>query len=100
MLALTRWDAAFLGRHLDFEPSWRSLIAGFLLLGNWHLLWYAAIALAVLGSRRLIRGEQEGGAVIGVNSMHAPVRRRFSIGHELGHHLLRHAQARQQLVLR
>ena len=55
LLALTRWDAAFLGRHLDFEPSWRSLIAGFLLLGNWHLLWYAAIALAVLGSRRLVQ---------------------------------------------
>jgi Zn-dependent peptidase ImmA (M78 family)/DNA-binding XRE family transcriptional regulator len=35
--------------------------------------------------------ELEHGAVIGVNAMHAQVRQRFSIGHELGHHLLRHA---------
>jgi len=35
--------------------------------------------------------ELERGAVIGVNSGHAPVRQRFSIGHELGHHLLQHA---------
>jgi transcriptional regulator with XRE-family HTH domain len=31
------------------------------------------------------------GAVIGVNSRHAKVRQRFSMAHELGHHLLRHA---------
>jgi len=30
------------------------------------------------------------GAVIGVNSRHAAVRQRFSIGHELGHYLLGH----------
>ncbi len=35
--------------------------------------------------------ELEHGAVIGVNAIHAQVRQRFSIGHELGHHLLRHA---------
>ena len=29
-------------------------------------------------------------AVIGVNSLHAEVRQRFTIGHELGHHLLDH----------
>jgi Zn-dependent peptidase ImmA (M78 family)/DNA-binding XRE family transcriptional regulator len=34
----------------------------------------------------------EGGAVIGVNSGHAPVRRRFSMAHELGHHLLDHSE--------
>jgi Zn-dependent peptidase ImmA (M78 family)/DNA-binding XRE family transcriptional regulator len=31
------------------------------------------------------------GAVIGVNSTHSTVRQRFSMAHELGHHLLRHA---------
>jgi len=36
--------------------------------------------------------EFDEGAVIGVNSRHVPVRQRFSIGHELGHHLLRHAE--------
>jgi Zn-dependent peptidase ImmA (M78 family)/DNA-binding XRE family transcriptional regulator len=36
--------------------------------------------------------ELEDGAVIGVNSEHPPVRQRFSVGHELGHHLLRHAE--------
>jgi len=34
--------------------------------------------------------ETTGGPVIGVNEGHAPVRRRFTIGHELGHLLLNH----------
>jgi len=35
--------------------------------------------------------EVDGGAVIGVNAAHAAVRRRFTIAHELGHHLLAHS---------
>lgn len=34
--------------------------------------------------------ELDGGAVIGVNTRHPPVRQRFSLAHELGHYLLRH----------
>lgn len=34
--------------------------------------------------------ELETGAVIGVNKDHAPTRQRFTMAHELGHHLLRH----------
>jgi transcriptional regulator with XRE-family HTH domain len=34
--------------------------------------------------------EMDGGAVIGVNSEHSENRQRFSIAHELGHHLLSH----------
>ena len=36
--------------------------------------------------------ELDAGAVIGVNARHPPVRQRFSIAHELGHHLLRHSE--------
>ena len=36
----------------------------------------------------LIRRTRNGGAVIGVNSLDAPVRQRFTIAHELGHFLL------------
>jgi hypothetical protein len=35
--------------------------------------------------------ELDHGAIVGINSRHASVRQRFSVGHELGHHLLRHA---------
>ena len=34
--------------------------------------------------------EVDDGAVIAINSRHAPNRRRFSVGHELGHYLLDH----------
>jgi hypothetical protein len=34
--------------HLDFAPAWRSLADSLFLLGNWHLLWYAAIAAALV----------------------------------------------------
>ena len=56
LLALGRWDTAILGRHLglEFAPSWRSLVEGLFLFDNWHLLWYGAIALALLGMRHLI----------------------------------------------
>jgi len=57
LLALGRWDAAILGRHLglDVAPSWRSLVDGLFFFDNWHLLWYGTIALAILGARYLIR---------------------------------------------
>jgi hypothetical protein len=41
--------------HLDFEPPWHALAEAYFLLNNWHLLWYAVVALAVIGARRLVR---------------------------------------------
>lgn len=35
--------------------------------------------------------ELDAGAIIGVNAQHAHVRQRFTTAHELGHHLLGHA---------
>ncbi|HSD00207.1 MAG TPA: hypothetical protein VLI21_14975, partial [Casimicrobiaceae bacterium] len=35
--------------HLDFAPAWRGLIASLFVFGNWHLLWYAVIAVIVVG---------------------------------------------------
>jgi len=41
--------------HLDFEPPWHALAEAYFLLNNWHLLWYAVVALAIVGARRLVR---------------------------------------------
>ena len=40
--------------HLDFAPDWEALAASFLLYDNWHLLWYGAVAVALLGRRQLL----------------------------------------------
>jgi hypothetical protein len=40
--------------HLDFEPAWDALAQSFFLLGNWHLLWYAAIGVAILARRQIL----------------------------------------------
>lgn len=55
LLVLARTHPVVLGYrlHLDFEPSWAGLVESFFLLGNWHLLWYAAIAIAILAWRDL-----------------------------------------------
>ena len=37
--------------HLDYRSPWRGLAGTYFLLDNWHLLWYAAVALAVVGFR-------------------------------------------------
>jgi hypothetical protein len=37
--------------HLDFAPAWQALADSLFLLGNWHLLWYAAIAVAIVAWR-------------------------------------------------
>jgi len=39
--------------HLDFDPAWRALAETHFLLANWHLLWYAALAAALLAWRDL-----------------------------------------------
>ena len=40
--------------HLDFDPQWAALGRSYFLLGNWHLLWYGAIAAGVLAHRQLL----------------------------------------------
>ncbi|HTP47707.1 MAG TPA: hypothetical protein VMQ50_12395 [Casimicrobiaceae bacterium] len=40
---------------LAFQSSWSSLAQNELLFANWHLFWYAAIALVVFGGRLLVR---------------------------------------------
>jgi hypothetical protein len=57
LLALIRTDATILGYrlHIDYQPQWHSLLKAYLLLGNWHLLWYGVIALAIVGAGSLLR---------------------------------------------
>lgn len=59
LLALARINLTLFGYqlHLDFTPPWQGLIDAYLLYGNWHLLWYAALAIAVLGWRQLLTKE-------------------------------------------
>ena len=40
--------------HLEFAPDWDALANSFFLYDNWHLLWYGALAAAVLGRRQLL----------------------------------------------
>jgi hypothetical protein len=40
--------------HLDFDPAWRALGETHFLLSNWHLLWYAVLAAALLAWRQLL----------------------------------------------
>lgn len=37
--------------HLDFAPAWQALADSLFLLGNWHLLWYAMIVVAIVAWR-------------------------------------------------
>jgi len=57
VLALTQSEPSIFGYslHLDYRPPWHSLTDAYLLLGNWHLLWYAVIVLAIVGARQLLR---------------------------------------------
>jgi hypothetical protein len=41
--------------HVEFQPPWRALAEAYFLFNNWHLLWYAVVALAILGARQLGR---------------------------------------------
>ena len=57
VLAFARFEPALLGHslHLDYQPRWHSLADAYLFFGNWHLLWYAVVVLAIIGARRLVR---------------------------------------------
>ncbi|MGH8801181.1 MAG: hypothetical protein ACREX6_02650 [Casimicrobiaceae bacterium] len=55
LLVLARTHPVVLGYrlHLDFTPAWNGLADSFFLLGNWNLLWYAALACAIVMWREL-----------------------------------------------
>jgi hypothetical protein len=55
LLVLAQTHPVVLGYrlHLDFAPAWAALVDSFFLLGNWHLLWYAVVATAVVGWREM-----------------------------------------------
>jgi len=55
VLARTAPTVRGVSLHLDYGPAWRTLVDVYLMLGNWHLLWYGAVALAIVGARRLVR---------------------------------------------
>jgi hypothetical protein len=57
VLVFARSEPALLGYslHLDYHPPWQSLVEAYLFFGNWHLLWYAVIALTIVGARHLAR---------------------------------------------
>jgi hypothetical protein len=40
--------------HLEFDPVWAALGESLFLLGNWHLLWYAVLAIAVIARREIV----------------------------------------------
>jgi hypothetical protein len=56
LLLLAQTSPVIMGYHLhlEFAPDWEALANSFLLYDNWHLLWYGAIAAAVLGRHQLL----------------------------------------------
>lgn len=56
VLALAQFDAHLFNYrlHLDYQPPWQSLLEAYFFFGNWHLLWYAVVALVLIGARRLV----------------------------------------------
>ncbi|MET0732500.1 MAG: hypothetical protein ABW054_05450 [Casimicrobiaceae bacterium] len=55
-LVMTQTGLNILGyqARLSFRMPWHSLAEAYFLLGNWHLLFYGAIAMALLGWRHLL----------------------------------------------
>lgn len=56
LLVLARSEPVILGYrlHLDYDLPWNALADAYLLFGNWHLLLYGAIAMAIVGGRQLL----------------------------------------------
>ena len=40
--------------NFDYDPPWGDLGESYFLLGNWHLLWYGVIVVALLAGRQLL----------------------------------------------
>ncbi|MFO1322750.1 MAG: hypothetical protein U1F15_01685 [Burkholderiales bacterium] len=56
IVALARFKLSLFNYRInvDFNPAWSDLGQSYFLLGNWHVLWYAAIAVALLAWRQLL----------------------------------------------
>ena len=55
LLSRTHLTVAGVPLHIEFAPAWASFGADLFFLDNWHLLWYAAIVVAVLGWRHALK---------------------------------------------
>lgn len=55
VLAIAGGPFSDLTPHLDYVSPWRALGEAFLFADNWHLLWYGAIVVAIVGGRKLLR---------------------------------------------
>jgi hypothetical protein len=56
LIVLAHLDLVVFGYrlHLDFLVPWRGLVDAYLMFANWHLLWYLAVAAALLGWRHIL----------------------------------------------
>lgn len=56
LVALARFKLRLFNYELNltYTPAWGDLAESYFLLGNWHLLWYGAIAVALLAWRSLL----------------------------------------------
>jgi hypothetical protein len=43
--------------HLDFDMPWRALFQAYFAFGNWNLLWYGALAVAIVARRHILSPE-------------------------------------------
>ncbi len=63
LLLLAQTSPVIMGYHLhlDFSADWEAFANSFFLYDNWHLLWYGAFAVALLG-RTTVAGAASGAA--------------------------------------
>lgn len=56
MLLLAQTDPVVLGYrlHLEFDMPWAALADAYFAFGNWHLLWYGCVVIALLAWRQLL----------------------------------------------
>ncbi len=56
LIALARFKLRLFNYELNlsYAPAWGDLAESYFFLGNWHLLWYGAIAMALLAWRQLL----------------------------------------------
>ena len=56
LVVLARFPFTLFNYRIDatFAAPWGDLAQSFFLLGNWHLLWYAAVAVALFAWRQLL----------------------------------------------
>lgn len=59
LVVLAQTDPVVLGYrlHLTYDFPWRGLVDAYFRYANWHLLWYAALAAAILGRRAIFAPE-------------------------------------------